>query len=188
MVLNRAYLRVQQHSSLLAGHIWAGDGCPPTLHDGQLNILLQTLEREKQHASISLDVQWNRENCTTIHHECLALVKSNIFNYISQYILSLLSTVSENNTKHIKTWLRTNAFLTKKAERKKSCCENRANQIPQKHELPISIHASKVTCCLSHEIWKGRRKTKQTLRKGRQFWGTENKNICHFSVENIKQI
>ncbi len=48
-VLNRAYLRVQYHSSLLAGHIWAGDGCPPTLHDGQQNILPQTLEREKQH-------------------------------------------------------------------------------------------------------------------------------------------
>lgn len=48
LLLNGAYLRVQQHSSVLTGHIWAGDGCPPTLHDGQLNILLQTLEKEKE--------------------------------------------------------------------------------------------------------------------------------------------
>lgn len=56
LVLNRTYLRVQEHSSFLAGHIRAGDGCPPTLHDGQLYILLQTLETEQQHSSINLSV------------------------------------------------------------------------------------------------------------------------------------
>lgn len=35
-------LRVKQYSRLLARHIRAGDGCPPTLHNSQLNILLQT--------------------------------------------------------------------------------------------------------------------------------------------------
>lgn len=47
-ILKRAYLRVQQHPAPSTGHIWAGDGCPPALHDGQLDILLQTLQRERR--------------------------------------------------------------------------------------------------------------------------------------------
>lgn len=57
--LNGAYLRVQQHSGLLTGHIWAGDGRPPALRDGQLNILLQALQRERKH----------RLSCIITHHK-----------------------------------------------------------------------------------------------------------------------
>lgn len=99
IVLSRAYLGVCQHSSLLAGHIWAGDGPPPALLDGQANILLQTLGRKKAPSvNAGRTVQYNVFNCPL-------LVKKKISTPAQKLQYCAKSSVFMSASPHVKSYV-----------------------------------------------------------------------------------
>lgn len=64
--IKRSYLRVEEYSTFLAGHVWTGDGCPSTFHYGQLDILLQTLSGGGE---TERDGIFNEENHVVSKHQ-----------------------------------------------------------------------------------------------------------------------
>ena len=63
------YLRVQQSSNLLTGHVRTGDGSTPAIPDGEPDILLQTLGHKETDSTVSNAVLIGEQRA--IHHQPL---------------------------------------------------------------------------------------------------------------------